>query len=58
MQYVVEQRMRIVPTDDQVLCHNNTGHKPGKFIQNGWAFTARLDGRCGVFVVDKPFKRR
>ena len=45
--------------DALVLCHNNTGHKPGKHIQNGWAYTRdSSDGRCGVFVLDKPFKRR
>ena len=45
--------------DTLVLCHKNTGHKPGKHIQNGWAYTRdSSDGRCGVFVLDKPFKRR
>jgi hypothetical protein len=45
--------------DTLVLCHNNTGHKLGKHIQNGWAYTRdSSDGRCGVFVLDKPFKRR
>lgn len=38
-----------------VLCHSNTGHTPGKYIQNGWAFTKdATDGRCGVFVHHKP----
>ena len=40
-----------------VLCHSNTGHTPGKYIQNGWAFTKDAsDGRCGVFVPHKPQK--
>ena len=36
--------------DDLALCHNNTGHKPNKYEQNGWIYRKDTsDGRCGVF---------
>ena len=43
---------------EMVLCHDNVEHKPGDVVGD-WAFTkVSSDGRCGVFVLDKPFKRR
>ena len=36
--------------DTLVFCHNNTGHVPGQYEQNGWVYRKDTeDGRCGVF---------
>ena len=40
-----------------VLCHNNTGHTPGRYEKNGWIYRKDTDdGRCGVF--SRPRARR
>ena len=34
--------------DTIVCCHNNVGHQPGKYEQNGWVYRKdSSDGRCG-----------
>ena len=45
--------------DSLVFCHNNTGHAPGRYEQNGWVYRKDTsDGRCGVFSRRRPRRPR